>query len=59
MLDINEINKEIQILENCDHTTYPLCEKLAILYTVRDHYNYNYNDNSTMSKMPSAGERML
>lgn len=38
MLNIKEIHEEIAKLENCDCTTYPVCEKLAILYIVRDHY---------------------
>ena len=38
MLNINEINEEIKKLESCDCTTYAVCQKLAILYIVRDHY---------------------
>ena len=38
MLDMKEINKEIKKLENCDMTTYNVCDKLATLYTVRAHY---------------------
>ena len=37
MIDIEEVNKEIEKLENCGCTTYKICEKLAILYIVRDH----------------------
>jgi hypothetical protein len=36
MLNIDTINKEILELEKHD-TTYATCEKLACLYTVRDH----------------------
>lgn len=35
MLDINEINKAIEKLES-QEMTYGTCEKLSILYTVRD-----------------------
>lgn len=36
MINIDEINKEIETLENgC--TSYSNCQKLAILYTVKDH----------------------
>jgi len=36
MIDIKEIEKEIEMLENSECTTYPVCQKLAILYTVRE-----------------------
>ena len=36
MIDIEEINKEISKLENCECTSYKICEKLAILYIVRN-----------------------
>lgn len=36
MADLKEINHEIERLEGLD-TTYPSCERLAILYSVRDH----------------------
>ena len=38
MLDLKEIKEEIKKLEHTDRTTYDVCEKLAMLYTVRDHY---------------------
>ena len=38
MLDIEKINEEIKALENSKCTTYGVCEKLAMLYTVRDHF---------------------
>ena len=49
MLNMDEINAEIEKLENCDHTTYELCQKLAILYTVKDHYEKKYMNNNTPS----------
>lgn len=39
MIDIDEINEEIEKLEESECTTYPVCQKLAILYIVRDHFN--------------------
>lgn len=55
MLNMQEIEKEIHDLENCDKTTYPVCEKLAILYTVKDHYKGGNGGTETsgMSKMMS------
>ena len=41
MINIDEINEEITKLENCNCTTYPICQRLAILYTVRDHFKPN------------------
>lgn len=38
MLDLEKINAEIKSLEETKCTTYGVCEKLAMLYTVRDHY---------------------
>lgn len=35
-MDAKEISREIEKLE-CGDTTYGACEKLSILYTVRDH----------------------
>lgn len=55
MLDINEINAEIEKLEQCTCTSYSVCEKLAILYTVRDHYKgstTNRNGNGTVIAPP-------
>ena len=54
MIDLEEINEEINRLEKCDCTTYSVCEKLAILYTVRNNYSKPINpSNSTMKTMPS------
>lgn len=38
MLDMEEIKKEIQSLEECNKTSYDVCKKLAILYTVKNNY---------------------
>lgn len=37
MLNLDEINKEILMLESNRDTTYAVVEKLAMLYVVRDH----------------------
>ncbi len=37
MLNLAEIEKEIKNLENSDSTSYNVCQKLAILYIVKDH----------------------
>lgn len=42
MLDRETIDYEIQCLENED-TDFDTCEKLAILYTVRDHIGSNHD----------------
>ena len=44
MINIDEINKEIDKLEECNYTTYEVCEKLAILYIVRDHLPVKVNN---------------
>lgn len=38
MLDLEVINETITELEQCDDTNFSVCEKLAILYIVREHY---------------------
>lgn len=38
MIDIEEIKKEIKSLEDCNKTTYDVCNKLAVLYTVKNNY---------------------
>lgn len=35
---MDEINQEINKLENCEYTTYDICKKLSILYTVRNNF---------------------
>lgn len=37
-MNINEIDEEIKKLEQNEYTTYGNCYKLAVLYTVRDHF---------------------
>lgn len=40
MQDMGLINDEIDKLETCGQTTHPVCQKLAYLYTVRDHQQH-------------------
>lgn len=47
MLNIDEINKEINRLENCNCTTHGVCEKLANLYIVRDHFKSGVSEKKT------------
>ena len=47
MIDIKEVEKEIEKLENKD-TSYSICEKLAILYIVRDHLKENHKESNHM-----------
>ena len=49
MIDMEEINKEIKKLEDCDCMTWSVCEKLAILYIVRKYFNEGNMDNRSMS----------
>ena len=51
MLNIDEINEEIAKLENCNCTTYDVCNKLATLYIVRQHYGANHSSATTQKKM--------
>lgn len=57
MINIEEIEKEIEKLENCDCTTYKVCEKLSILYTVHDHFK-NKVDNSNNMDMRTSTQMM-
>ncbi|MBO7535544.1 MAG: hypothetical protein J6T34_00100 [Bacilli bacterium] len=53
MIDIKEINEEIERLENCNCTTYQVCEKLATLYIVREYYSKADNVPITKSTIAS------
>ena len=44
MININEIDDEIKKLEECP-LTYSLCEKLASLYIIKEHYEKEMNKN--------------
>lgn len=37
MVDMREVQEEINKLENCGRTTYSVCERLSVLYSVKDH----------------------
>lgn len=52
MLNMDEINQEITKLEHKDYTTYDVCQKLAILYTIRNNYKGgNGSSMTTATKM--------
>ena len=53
MIDIQEIEKEIKRLEEKD-TSYNTCEKLSVLYTVKDHYKPSSGEMHT-NMMSTAG----
>lgn len=43
MLDLKEIEKEIEKLEKCN-LTYNVCQKLANLYIIKDHWEKENNN---------------
>ena len=53
MTKIEEIEEEIKKLENKEYLTYDICNKLAILYIVKDHMKTNSNTNSSMPSIPA------
>ena len=53
MLDIKEIDKEIKKLENSDRTNMTICERLSVLYTVRDHFKDKDKVSQPMAMTPS------
>ena len=59
MLDMQEIEDTIHKLEECGDTTYSTCQKLAILYIVRDHYKGEMEKSSSMSSSLSASNGMV
>lgn len=59
MIDIKEIEKEIQSLEDLGYINYSICNKLAMLYTIKDHYDKMAGAGaSTMRAMPEDDMRM-
>lgn len=51
MINIDEINDEIKALEQAGCTNYTVCNKLAILYIIRDHYKENAGSGSSPMRM--------
>lgn len=49
MLDLSVIEDEITAIETESETTYDACERLACLYTVRDHLKAKDNDSDEVS----------
>ena len=54
MLNIDEINKEIERLEHKDYLTYDICNKLAMLYIVKDHMAGTASSGSMIPQSASA-----
>lgn len=60
MVSLDKINMEIQNLEQSGKTTYDVIEKLAMLYTVRDHMeggDYSVSNIGFRSMRRSGSER--
>lgn len=53
-MDIQEINVEIEKLEQSE-TNYQNCSKLAVLYSIRDHYR----DNTKMARYSYGSSEFL
>lgn len=49
MLDLSVIEDEITAIETESETTYDACERLACLYTVRDHLKAKDNNGDAVS----------
>lgn len=47
MLDIKMVQEEIKRLENTNITNYSICEKLATLYIIKDHFHSTKESVST------------
>lgn len=54
MIDIAVVEDEIAALEAETETTYDICERLACLYTVRDHLKAKQHDESKSSEFLAA-----
>lgn len=59
MVDMNEVQNEIDKLENCGSTTYSVCEKLSILYNVKDHAEQKPKEESYARGMSFAGSDFM
>lgn len=59
MLNIDEINKEILMLETKRDTTYSTIEKLAPLYIVRDHFDGGIVNTPTPIKIEYGNSEFL
>lgn len=57
MIDIAVVEDEIAALEAETETTYDICERLACLYTVRDHLKAKQHDESKSSEFLTGCRR--
>jgi hypothetical protein len=53
MLDIGLIDEEIKKLEETSRTTMNICQQLAALYTVREHFNHKKKQSVTPTTLPN------
>ena len=58
MLNMDMINEEIKALEECN-TSYAVCEKLAMLYIIRDHYKGGNGQSDMMRAVGSDMPKMI
>lgn len=56
MTKLETINHEINKLESIEHLTYDICQKLAILYIVREHLAIVENDKPVISTLTNSLE---
>jgi len=54
MINIHEIEEEIKKLESKDYLTFDICNKLAMLYTVRNNYKPLENNKMELEMSKSA-----
>lgn len=59
MVDMKEVQDEINKLENCGSTTYSVCERLSILYNVKDHVEGKPKEESYAREMSFAESEFM
>ena len=59
MISLEKIEQEIRELEESGSTSYAVCEKLATLYTVRDHLVDKYGGGSNAIGFDTGGMKSL
>ena len=55
MLNTKAIDEEIKKLEETSKTTMAICQQLAALYTVREHYNKKREVSQTSASLMPNG----
>lgn len=59
LISIEKIEQEIKELEESGSTSYAVCEKLATLYTVRDHLIDKYGGGANAIGFESSAQRQV